>query len=265
MTLAALPSIAPRPRADIARPGLIERTLIIGVIFINQFGTPTTWFSQNTGASSGPTDNFLLSYGSLAIIGLLAIGLVGNGDAVVKVLAAEPLMVVYFVGIGLSPIWSDRFSESLAAVTNVMALIGLAIILLVRFRQIEIFQMLTVAFTLGILLDLFWIFAMGSLGRSANSWDGLATQKNALGNHGLIAVLVFLMAARLFRRFRFPFYVMASLSVMILVGSQSKTSLGAGLVAIRFMLDYLRTRSLNLFVWYRLVVAAILIAAWVTR
>jgi undecaprenyl-diphosphatase len=42
-------------------------------------------------------------------------------------------------------------------------------------------------------------------------------------------------------------------------------SLVAGLVAIRFMLDYLRTRSLNLFVWYRLVVAAILIAAWVTR
>jgi undecaprenyl-diphosphatase len=42
-------------------------------------------------------------------------------------------------------------------------------------------------------------------------------------------------------------------------------SLVAGMVAIRFMLDYLRTRSLDVFVWYRLVVAAIVIAVWFTR
>jgi len=42
-------------------------------------------------------------------------------------------------------------------------------------------------------------------------------------------------------------------------------SLVSGLVAIRFMLRYLRTRSLDVFVVYRLVVAAIVIVAWATR
>jgi undecaprenyl-diphosphatase len=42
-------------------------------------------------------------------------------------------------------------------------------------------------------------------------------------------------------------------------------SLVAGLVAIRFMLDYLRTRSLDLFVWYRFGLAAFVIIVLVAR
>jgi undecaprenyl-diphosphatase len=42
-------------------------------------------------------------------------------------------------------------------------------------------------------------------------------------------------------------------------------SLVAGLVAIRFMLDYLRTRSLDLFVWYRFGLAAFVIIVLFAR
>jgi undecaprenyl-diphosphatase len=42
-------------------------------------------------------------------------------------------------------------------------------------------------------------------------------------------------------------------------------SLVAGLVAIRFMLDYLRSRSLDLFVWYRFGLAAFVIIVLVAR
>jgi undecaprenyl-diphosphatase len=42
-------------------------------------------------------------------------------------------------------------------------------------------------------------------------------------------------------------------------------SLVAGLLAIRFMLAYLRTRSLDVFVAYRLVVAAVVIIVWWAR
>jgi len=226
-----------------AAPGLIERLLIIGVIFINQFGTPASWFTQNTGSASGPTDDFLLSFGSFAMIALLSLGLVGNGEAVVKILQAEPLMVVYFFFLGLSPIWSDRLAESVAGAVNLLAMVGLAVILMVRFRPREIFALITVAFVVGIVLDMVWIVAMGPLGRSAAAWDGLGTQKNALGNHGLLGVVVFLMAARLFRRFRVPYYLLAILSVVILVGSQSKTSLGAGLVAAASFVVFLGFRA----------------------
>lgn len=43
------------------------------------------------------------------------------------------------------------------------------------------------------------------------------------------------------------------------------TSLIAGLAAIHFMLQYLRTRSLRIFVWYRFALAAIVIAVYLTR
>lgn len=43
------------------------------------------------------------------------------------------------------------------------------------------------------------------------------------------------------------------------------TSLVAGLAAIHFMLQYLRTRSLRIFVWYRFVLAAIVIAVFLSR
>lgn len=225
------------------RPGMAERLLIIGLILINQFGTPASWFTQNTGSASGPESDFLLSYGSLAVIGVLLVGLVGNGDAVVRVLSAEPLMMLYFFAIGLSPMWSSRFNESVASVINVAALIMLAVILLVRFTPVEIFQLITAAFTIGIVLDLIWVGAMGSLGRSGAGWDGLATQKNGLGNHGLLGVMIFLMAARLFRRFRVPFYLLAALSVVLTIGSESKTSLGAGLITAASFVVFLAFRA----------------------
>lgn len=43
------------------------------------------------------------------------------------------------------------------------------------------------------------------------------------------------------------------------------TSLIAGLAAIHFMLQYLRTRSLRIFVWYRFALAAMVIAVYLIR
>jgi len=39
----------------------------------------------------------------------------------------------------------------------------------------------------------------------------------------------------------------------------------SGLLAIGVLLRYVRTRSLNVFVWYRLVLAAVVLVAWLAR
>jgi undecaprenyl pyrophosphate phosphatase UppP len=39
----------------------------------------------------------------------------------------------------------------------------------------------------------------------------------------------------------------------------------SGLVAIRFMLSYLRRQSLDIFVWYRFGLAAVVLIAWLAR
>jgi undecaprenyl-diphosphatase len=42
-------------------------------------------------------------------------------------------------------------------------------------------------------------------------------------------------------------------------------ALVSGLAAIHFMLRYLRTRSLDVFVWYRIVLAAVVVVIWLAR
>ena len=42
-------------------------------------------------------------------------------------------------------------------------------------------------------------------------------------------------------------------------------SLVSGIIAIRFMLGYLRTRSLDIFVLYRFILAAIVLIVWLAR
>jgi undecaprenyl-diphosphatase len=42
-------------------------------------------------------------------------------------------------------------------------------------------------------------------------------------------------------------------------------ALVSGLIAIRFMLSYLRSQSLDVFVWYRFVLAAIVLIVWLAR
>jgi undecaprenyl-diphosphatase len=42
-------------------------------------------------------------------------------------------------------------------------------------------------------------------------------------------------------------------------------SLLSGLVAIHFMLGFLRRQSLDVFVWYRFVLAAIVLIVWLAR
>jgi undecaprenyl-diphosphatase len=42
-------------------------------------------------------------------------------------------------------------------------------------------------------------------------------------------------------------------------------SLVSGVIAIRFMLSYLRTRSLTVFVIYRFILAAVVLIVWLAR
>lgn len=237
------PPVAEAPRVFRPRPGLAERTIIVFLILINQFGTPVNWFQENTGSASGVDSDILLSYGSFALVIVLVFGLVGNGNAAFKTLAVEPMLALYLFAIGLSPVWASDFANSLTKVVNLGSMVGLAIILLVRFRPTEIIQLSAVAFAIGIMLDLFWVIAMGPLGRSASGWDGIGTQKNALGNHGVLGVIIFLLAARIFRRFRVPLYLLFIASMVLLVGSQSKTSLAAGMITAGSMVVFLAFRA----------------------
>lgn len=225
----------------IPRPGLLEQAMTVAVLFMSRFGTPASWF--RTTETRTVESNFLLTYGSLAIVVVLMFGLIGNGDAVLRVLSAAPLLFVFLGIIGISPIWSLYFGTSLNAAVNTSVSILLAVILLVRHTWTDILRLLTITMAIGILMDLFWVVALGAYGSGRFGWTGLATQKNGLGSHGLLGIIIFLTAARTFRRFRVPLYTLAIIATVLLVGSQSKTALGAGMVSAACFVVFMAFRA----------------------
>ena len=46
---------------------------------------------------------------------------------------------------------------------------------------------------------------------------------------------------------------------------EGKVAMVSGMLAIHFMLRFLRTRSLDVFVWYRFGLAALVLLAWLSR
>lgn len=222
---------------------MIEKVIVVVAIFINHFGTPESWFVVNTGSASGPDAKPMLVFGTLGLVGMLALGLVGNGEAVFRVILVEPLLAGFLILLSLSVLWSNYVAASVTGIVNVLLMVLLAIVLLVRYRLDEIIKLSAVAMGIGVLLDLLWIVGMGDYGSKNGIWDGLGTQKNELGGHSLIALLVLLWAAKAAPRFRFISYSLAICTTVLLVGSQSKTALAAGALSAACMAVFVVFRS----------------------
>jgi exopolysaccharide production protein ExoQ len=226
-----------------AEPGLIERTLVGIVLFINLFGTPADWFSQNSGSASGPESNPLLVFGTFLIVAVLCLGLVGNSSAFVAAVAAEPYLAIFVLFTVASIFWSVDFAASINAIINFLLLTILGYLLVVRFRFIEIVQIVTVMMAIGCVMNLAWVLALGSLGQTAGGWDGLGSQKNALGTTVVLALPFFALYLRARPRGRFVLYLMIILAVVLVVGSQSKTSLASGLLTLVAAVVYVGFRA----------------------
>lgn len=239
-----LPAARPRRRPVIrAGPGLVERLIVAGVLFINFFGTPADWFTVNTGSASGPDSNPLLIAGTFLGVAVLTIGLVGNSEAVLKVLSVEPLLVVFLGFIAMSYVWSSDPGATLIEVIKLLVLSLFAVILLVRFTLDEIIAITVAVLAAGLVLDLVWVFGLPTYGRSSSAWDGLATQKNALGSRAVVGVVLAALLARRRPWMRFRLYGALALAGVLLVGSQSKTSLAACALTLMAATVYLSFRA----------------------
>ncbi len=221
--------ISERPSRVIRQaPGWVERAIFSVVMFVLLFGTPADWFTENTGSASGPASNPLLVATMVVGAAVLSLGLIGNGEAVRRTLTLEPLLPLLVLWIGFSFLWSPAPFVSIAEIVKFGSLAIIALSVMIRFRFREILGILAIVVSIGLLLDLAFVVAMGSLGRSSAGWDGLSTQKNGLGTHAVQSLPILLIGTRTFAHRRFTLYSMTAVAVVLLVGSQSKTSLAAG-------------------------------------
>lgn len=240
------PHLVRRPEALVVRrqPNWFERALVILALFISQFGTPTDWFAPRLlRGFSGSDSNPLLVYGSLFLVLILVVGLIGNGEAVGSALRLEPFLVVFVVLVGMSTLWSGDRGQAISEVANFLVSTMLALVLFVRYRLREVIQLVVLASAAGLVLHLVWVFALPSYGVLQGQWVGASVNKNFLGLQAAQSIPFLTLGARAFPRWRFPLYLLAVAAAGLIIGSFSKTSLAAAGLTVGATLVYIAFRA----------------------
>ncbi len=221
----------------------MERAIVIAFLFINQFGTPVNWFRQFTGLGSGGGSNPILVGGSLLLVLLFLPSLIGRGDRVIKMLHNAPFLFAFLGLVLVSFMWSDFTSITLVDTLNLMVLSVFGLILAVRFTIREFLSTFSIALGVGLVMSLLWVVALPRFGTTPAGWSGLGVGKNDLGNDGVIGALVLLLTARILPRWRHALYLGGIVALVLLVGSQSKTSLAAGMLTLGSLVIFQAFRS----------------------
>ena len=238
----------------LTRPGAAERAITVLTMIVLAIGLPTAWMLEPQAAGdvlAGATDinlrqdpiaNVLLA----ALLGYAIIRLTGNFHFVMELIRREPLLAT-FVGIMcVSALWSPELFVTVRRAAAITLVLLFGYYLVVRYPLIEIMKLASRAFMFATVLHYAWIFGIPRLGIGGDTgWTGVLINRNTLGENMTLATIVFLITARSHRRYRALYYLFTVLSIILVIGSQSKTSLGAmaGLVVMTGVFVAFRARA----------------------
>lgn len=221
--------------AYLMRPGFTERTLVVITVFVILNGLPNTWFRR---PGSGLEGNPLLVAVELGLIGLAVLRIAGSFELVFRTLRLEPAISL-LVGLALaSTFWSANLYLTMKDSVILGAVTLYAVYLLMRFALNEILGLFSHAFAAGTALNLVFVLGLPQYAQAGGNWNGVYSQKNALGFAAVVTIPILLTAARDSRRFRLFFVAAAIGQFGLLLGSQSKTMLVATVSTIALMLVY---------------------------
>jgi O-antigen ligase len=224
-TAGRLPSVAPMP-------GFVEQLLVVLTTFVLYHQTPNAWFIQPSDVDF-EFSNPLAAAAQLGLMVLAILRVLGGIDLFVNLIRID-VAVFAFAGLALTSIfWSADPEESLRRGVMFVAVTLFASYLVIRFPLERIMTLLAWMFVLSALVNVAWIvafpgIAIDSLGRL----NGIFIQKNALGYINALAVPTSLLAGIQNRSVRWIFFGSAAVHAALLVGSESKTMLVAGLATV---------------------------------
>ena len=239
-TLASLgpaPAQAASPAVNyhLNRPGYTERVVVFLALFTYTWGTPPQWFQF---ATTGATESSLLTQAVfLSFLGCSVVALNGNWHVTLAAAKREPLLPM-FVGLSIiSAAWSTLPILTLRDNLVIAVAYVMALHLVVRFSMHEILQLLAWVFGIGAVLNLvFVVIFEGGLGGvslatasdGGDNWSGVTTNRNTLGRDCVLGYVVCVLYARTVKSW-ILWPGMAALNVLIVLGTNSATSLGATL------------------------------------
>jgi O-antigen ligase len=229
----------------VARPGLGERLAVVAMLFVLGFGLPADWLAtKGADATQAVVDarseggDLLITFVILLFAGVAASRLVGNFRFLFRLVEYEVLLPAFLGWMTFSYVWSNDPSLTFRRSFALLVVAFYGYYLVVRFDLREILRMCATAAVFGTVLNLVFGFALSQYGHNSDGqWVGVFTNRNELGRMAAFCALIFLLAARDHRRFRVLMYSMLLANVLLVVRSESKTSLAtlvllAGLLAV---------------------------------
>ncbi len=205
------------------------------MLFLLSFNTPNRWFLSRREsldiAIEAAADPFAVIL-VLGLTGFFAHKLAGNWQPMYWVAMQDRLFLAFFGLVGLSTLWSVEPVATIRETIVTLFVVFFGLYLVVRFSLRDVLFLSGVAFGIGVIVDLFFVFALPDYGDTFAGWSGTQINKNSLGRLHVLTAIVFLVGARTFRRFRVINYFLAGLSVALVIGSTSSTSLVSLLLAL---------------------------------
>lgn len=219
-------------------PGSIERTVAWAASFVLLLGLPVDWF-QTREQALATEGNLKLVLAQLALMGLGILRVAGSFDWILRVVRLD-VSLFAFVGVAMmSTFWSADPGETFRQAVILVTVTLFAAYLVLRFALAEILQIWALVFVAAavanyVIILLFPVYGVAEKGQ----WDGIFTQKNALGWLALVAIPTLLLAGRAMPRLRLLYYPAALGMGGLLLGSQSKTMLLATSGTVGLMFSY---------------------------
>lgn len=144
--------------------------------------------------------------------------------------ATRDKLILLLVGIALfSVLWSIEPQVSLRRSMYLAGTTWFGIYLATRYSPSELLRLLAWTFSIGALLSLVFALALPTYGlmeyQGTELWRGIYRHKNLLGRLMALNAVILLLLAPSNRRYRWVLWAVISLSVILLLLSQTKTGL----------------------------------------
>lgn len=216
-------------RVAIPRPGITEQALVVLTTFILIHQLPNVWFLTSTDLAAGVTNPLAI----LAQFGLMVMAIariVGSIDYLITAVKAELMMYTFALVVFLTTFWSADPAETMEKAILFIAVSLYGAYLVIRFPLHQILKLLAIMFSGSAVINLAFAVGLPLYGVSnLGEFTGVFHHKNGLGFFAALAIPILVAAGRTSRGWQLPFYGAAAMEVVLLVGSQSKTMLVAGL------------------------------------